>query len=45
MWGIRARYDAGGQLVGEIERVRHPMPVGMGQAVARMWRDAFPSDP
>jgi inner membrane protein len=41
-WGIRARYDAQGARIGEIERFRSSMPKGEAQRTLRsMWREIF----
>lgn len=45
MWGVRATFDAQGNLVDGFSRFRRPMPAATGQTLGDLWGAAFGFDP
>jgi len=41
MWGIRARFDRNGHMIGEVKRFDNMPPGGIREAFAQMFRDTF----
>jgi len=40
LWGIAAVFDAGGKVIGEVERFRRPYPP-VRETLVRLWRETF----
>lgn len=41
LWGIRVRFDDGGQAVPPVDRVDRPLPDSAAALLLRIWRDTF----
>lgn len=41
LWGIRARFDPSGARLGEVQRFRRSLPVGLGPLLRDLWQDVM----